>query len=289
MPKVQIRDIDIYYEVHGHGEDLLLIAGFAGSTRVWFRQIPELSRWYRVIAFDNRGSGESDKPDIPYSMSLFARDTVGLLDALDIDNAHIYGISMGGMIAQEFALRYPERVNSLTLGCTSCGGRQFVLPDQETLDFLLNIKHVGQLTPEERIIKTLPYSYTQEFIDRNPDIVQEYISIRVAQWPPLHSFLRQAEAVVTHNTYDRLPDIAAPTLVISGDADRQVPVENSKILASRIPGAELVILDNMGHGLPVEAAEEANNVVIDFLRRHPKAVLPAAGRRQGSFQPLRSV
>ena len=287
MSKVKVDNIDLYYEICGEGDELVLISGFAGSIDIWFRQIPELSQSYRVIAFDNRGCGRSDKPDVPYTMKLFAQDTAALLDNLKIDKAHIFGISMGGMIAQEFALSYPDRLISLVLGCTSCGGRHFILPDDETIDFLLNIKHVDSLTPEERARAALPYSFSQEFIRNRPDIIEQYISMRVEFWPPTHSFLRQAEAVVTHNTYDRLPRIVAPTLVISGSADRQVPVENAKILASNIPNAELFILDNMGHGFIVEAAEQTNKAIINFLKRQSRTPLRELNRPPGKLQTLR--
>ena len=288
MSKVKVDNISMYYEMCGEGETLVLISGFAGSIDIWFRQIPELSQSYRVIAFDNRGCGRSDKPDAPYTMKLFARDTAALLDKLDIDKAHIFGISMGGMIAQEFALSYPDRLMSLILGCTSCGGRHFILPDDETIDFLLNIKHVGSLTPEERARAALPYSFSEDFIRSRPDIIEQYISMRVEFWPPIHSFLRQAEAIMTHDTYDRLPRIVVPTFVMAGSADRQMPVENSKILASNIPNAELFILDNVGHGFIVEAAEQTNKAVVNFLKRQSRGNLRELNRISGKLQTLRS-
>jgi len=267
MPFVRADEIDIYYEVHGEGEPLLLIMGFTGTTEMWFRQLPELSRRYRVIAFDNRGSGRSDKPDVPYTMQMLTLDAACLLDALHVEQAHVYGVSMGGMIAQNLALLYPDRVLSLVLGCTSCGGGRFVLPEDGTIDFLMNWHRRDEVSPEERTRETLPYSLSQRFIDNNPEIVEQYISRTLEYWPPLYSFKRQAEAVLTHDTYDLLPRIKVPTLVISGGADRQVPVENSKILASRIPGARLVVLEGAGHAFFVEAAEQANTAILDFLGR----------------------
>jgi pimeloyl-ACP methyl ester carboxylesterase len=271
MPTVKLSDIGIYYETHGKGEPLVLIMGFTGTTEVWDCQIPDLSREYRVVAFDNRGSGRSDKPDIPYTMPMLAQDTAELLDALGIVTCHVYGVSMGGMIAQEFAIRCPERVISLALGCTSCGGEHFILPDEETMAFLLGMEHRGQLTPEEMVRESLPFAFTQGFIDNNSDMVEQYVSMQMEHWPPPHSFMRQVEAMMTHDTYDRLPQIKAPTLVISGGVDRQVPVENARVLASRIPDAELVILQNIGHAFFIEAAEQANEVILDFLGRHPIA------------------
>ncbi len=272
MPVAKVNGINMYYETHGEGEPIVLIMGLGGTAEMWFRQVPGLSKGHRVIAFDNRGVGRSDKPDVEYTMSMLAQDTAGLLDTLEIGAAHIYGVSMGGMVAQNFALRWPKRVLSLILGCTSCGGQHFILPDAEALDFLVSWHHRGQLTPEGRTRRLVPFNFSQEFISSRPAIVEQFISKTVQYWPPPHTFERQAQAVLTHDTYDRLPRIKAPTLVIAGSADRQVPVENSRILASRLPNAELVVLKNMGHGFFIEGAEEANREILRFLRQCARVV-----------------
>jgi len=273
MPTVKVSDIDMYYEIHGEGDALVLIRGFGSDSTGWFRQIPGLSLKYSVIAFDNRGTGRSDKPDIPYTIEMMARDTAGLLDALAIDAANVYGVSMGGMIAQEFALRYPERVINLILGCTHCGGTHSTKPDAEVLTFLLDFldtERVNRLTREEIARESLPFSLSREFIDSNPDIVEQFVA-KTLQYPtPPHVYKRHAEAVIGFDAYNRLPEIKAPTLVITGTADRLVPVENSRILDSTIPNAELVILENVGHQFFIEAAEDANKAILDFLRRHPR-------------------
>jgi 3-oxoadipate enol-lactonase len=267
MPTVKIGDISIYYEIHGEGEALVLIQGFGGNSGQWYREIPGLSREYRVVAFDNRGTGRSDKPDVPYTMQMFAQDIAGLFEALAIDAAHIYGVSMGGMIAQQFALRYPEKVISLILRGTTCGGAHSIPPDVEAMTHLFDLERMGQLTPEEAARESLPFLCSQEFIDNNPDIVEMFIAKAVEYVTPPHGYQRQAEAIMFHDTYDRLPQIKAPTLVISGTADRLVPFENSQLLAYRIPNAELVIFENVGHGF-IEAAEEASKAILDFLGRH---------------------
>ena len=267
MPTVKVGDISVYYEVHGEGEPLVLIMGYGHNSGHWFSQIPGLSQEYGVIAFDNRGTGRSDKPDIPYTIEMMARDAAGLLEALGIDAAHIYGVSMGGMIAQEFALRYPDKVISLILGCTTPGGRNGIMPDAEAM-LLFDTERMKRLTPEQGARETLPFLCNQEFIDNNPDIAEQYIAKTVEYVTPLHGYIRQAEAITAHDTYDRLPQIKAPTLVIAGTADRLVPVENSRILASKIPNAELVILENMGHFFFMEALEEASKAILDFLGHH---------------------
>ena len=268
MPTARVGDINIYYEIHGDGEPLVLIMGTGGHIGWWFRQVPVYSQEYRLVVFDNRGTGRSDKPDIPYTMEMMAGDIADLLEVIDIDAAHIYGVSMGGMIAQEFALHYPEKVISLILGCANCGVSNSIPPDEEAMTLLFDPERMQQLTPEERTTRILPSVYSQDFIDNNPDIIEQFVAKVVEYVAPVHGVQRQLEAEMGFDTYDRLPQIKAPTLVITGDADRMVPVENSTILASKIPNAELVILENIGHGFFIEAEEETNKVILDFLRRH---------------------
>ena len=268
MPTEKVGDINIYYEIHGEGEPLLLIMGYGANSRWWDPQIPVFSQEYQVVAFDNRGAGQSDKPDIPYTMEMMVGDTAGLLEVIGIDAAHVYGASMGGMIAQEFTLRHPDRVISLILGCTTPGGRNAVMPDEEAMTFLFDHDHRKGMTLEEQARELLPFLFSQEFIDRSPKFIDELIAGMLEYVTPLHGYQRQGEAIMGFNAYDRLPEIKAPTLVMAGTADRLIPVENSRIIASRIPGAELVIFENMGHGFLGEAVEEANKAVLDFLRRH---------------------
>lgn len=271
MSTVKVNDINIYYEIHGKGEALVLIMGYMANTAWWGWEVPIFSQQYRVVAFDNRGAGLSDKPDAPYSMEMMTADLAGLLEVIGINTAHIFGVSMGGMIAQHFVLRYPERVSSLILGCTSCGGQHSIVPDAEAMAVLADFEHMKKLTPEERGREMLTFLVSQEFIDKSRGSLKEAIAKMMEYPAPVHGAMRQAHAIWEHDTYERLPEIRVPTLVISGDADRLIPVENSRILASRIPGAELVILKNMGHGFIIEAADEANRAVIDFLRKHSRA------------------
>jgi len=270
MPVAKVGDINIYYEIHGKGEPLVLIYGYAGDSGLWFRQLPVLSKKYRVIAFDNRGVGRSDKPDIPYTMAMMAGDIAGLLDTVGIDAAHIFGISMGGMIAQHFALDYPQRVISLILGCTFCGGVHSIQPKPESVAALFDFERLKKMTPEEVVRQLIPFLFSQEFIEKNPGIVEQRVAKSLEYPLLLHGFTRQAEVIAGHDTYELLPRIKSPTLVVAGDNDRLIPVENSRILASRIPEAELVILKGPGHEFFIEDADEANRIVLDFLRRHKK-------------------
>ena len=274
MPVAKVGDINIYYEIHGKGEPLVLIYGYAGHSGLWFRQIPVLSKKYQVIVFDNRGAGRSEKPDAPYTVAMMARDVAGLLDVIGIDAAHIFGISMGGMIAQHFALSYPERVISLILGCTNCGGVHSIQPEPESLAALFDYEHFKKITTEEVVRQAMPFCYSQKFIEENPDIVDKRVVKQLEYPTPRHGAARQAEAVISHDTYELLPKIKSPTLVIAGDSDRLIPAENSRILASRIPEAELVVIKGAGHEFFIEDAEEANKTILDFLGRHNRGQKP---------------
>lgn len=270
MSTAKVGDINIYYEIRGKGEPLVLIYGYVGHSGLWFRQIPILSKKYRVIAFDNRGVGRSDKPDTPYTMAMMAGDIAGLLDTIGIDTAHIFGISMGGMIAQHFALNYPQRAISLVLGCTYCGGVRSILPKPEALAAFFDFERIQKMTPEEFVRQLMPFCFSQEFIEKNPDIVDKRVAKQLEYPTPAHGATRQAEAIMGHDTYELLPKIKLPTLVIDGDSDRLIPVENSRILASRIPKVELVIIKGAGHEFFIEDAEEVNKIVLGFLGRHKK-------------------
>ncbi len=267
MPTAKVGDINMYYEIHGEGEPLVLIMGLGGDTTRWFRILPVLAKEYRVIAFDNRGAGRTDKPDITYTMEMMSDDIAGLLDVIGIDAAHTFGISLGGMIAQNYALRHPGRIISVILGCTRCGGPHSISDDSEASS-ALNPELIDLLSPEERARAMLPFLWSQEFIDNNPELVEEQIAMSKENLIDPAGYTHQLEAANSHNTYDRLPEIKPPTLVIAGDADRLIPVENSRIIASRIPGAELVILEKMGHGFYTEALDETSRIIMDFMKRN---------------------
>jgi 3-oxoadipate enol-lactonase len=265
MPKVKVGDINMYYEIHGHGEPVVFIHGIGGNMKIWFRHIPVYSDEFKVIVFDNRGLGRSDAPDIPYTMAMLADDLAGLLDINRIISTHIIGLSLGGGVAQRFALRYPERVVSLTLVSTDCGLEYGI---QSKMENNTETERDSELTPEERRKKIALSTYSEGFIEKNPEIVQQYNKMFREYPPPLHGFRRLGDAFSNMNTYEKLPDIKAPTLILHGEDDKTILAENARLLASRIPGAELVIFKNIRHGVMYEAFEESNRVILDFLRRH---------------------
>ena len=268
MPVARVDDIDMYYEIEGEGEPLILIMGLGGDHFRWFRILPLLSQDYKVVTFDNRGVGKTDKPDISYTMEIMADDVAGLMDAIGIDKAHIFGISLGGMIAQNFALLHPGRIVSLMLGCTFCGGRHTVSNNNEgNSPGVLDPSLIETMLPEERVVEMLPALYSRQFIDNNPDFVNIQIEYAKNNPPDPVGYRRQLGAAGTHDTYDRLPEIKLPTLVIAGDEDVLIPADNSRIIASRIPNAELVILEGMGHGFYTEANKETARILMDFMKR----------------------
>jgi pimeloyl-ACP methyl ester carboxylesterase len=269
MPFKKVGDIKIYYETYGNGEPLVMISGCGADLSAWANQVPVLSLRYHVITLDNRGSGRSDKPDIPYTMQMMAADVAGLLDSIGIEAAHILGYSMGGAIAQEFALTYPGRTLTLILSCASpAGAPDVVLPEPQIMGLMFDPETITRLTPLEWSGKLLGCMCSQEFLDEHPHLVNEVMARQTEHPTPLHCIMRQVEAMLTARTYDRLSKIKAPTLVIGGTADRITPCENLRLLASKIPNSELVILENLGHGMFIEGAEQTNRVILTFLKRH---------------------
>ncbi len=267
MPKVKVGDINIYYEVNGEGEPLLLIAALSSDVTSWRFQTPEFSKKYRVIVFDNRGVGRTDSPDTPYSIEMMADDAVGLLDALDIEKVNVLGISMGGFIAQELALKYPRRVKSLILATTAANAPFLA---KHLWDTWVRLVQEG-VSWEIAWRNVMPWVYTDKFFE-NPEQVQMVIN-RILTYPyqqPAHAFARQATACAEHDTRDRISQITAPTLVLVGREDIYLPVKLSEELAAGIPNAELVVLEGGGHGFSGEIPEKFNQAVLDFLAKVEK-------------------
>lgn len=263
MSKVQVNGIDIYYEVKGSGEPLLLIAGFSSDLTIWSKMVSPLAEKYRVIVFDNRGVGRSSAPDSPYTIRQMADDTAGLLDEIQVDKAHVAGHSMGGMIAQEFALAYPQKVRSLMLLATCAK------PDERNRTI---IESWGELPRQvdaataARLI--LPWIYTSRFYTR-PGAVQQVIDLSLNNPfpPPPHGIFHQSRAIMGFDTADRLGQIRCPTLVLAGQEDILLPVRWSEELVRGIPGAELVVLEKTGHSLEIESAEAVAAAMMTFLAR----------------------
>jgi pimeloyl-ACP methyl ester carboxylesterase len=268
MPEVRVNDVQLHYDVQGSGDPLLMVMGLGASSATWNPElITNLARSFRVITYDNRGTGRSDKPDIPYSLEMFAADAVALLDALQLDRVHLFGVSMGGMIAQELALRYGPRLQTLTLGCTTFGGRNAVPPPPESIK-LLTAPRDGA-SEEEIIRRGWPLAYTPAFIRDHRATLEESIPRLLAHPTPVFAYKRHLDATYGLKTYDRLPTIATPTLVITGADDVLIPAKNAEILAQRIPGARLHIIRASGHAFFNETPAAFLNAFVPFAQSHP--------------------
>ena len=269
MPVAKVKDVNLYYEVHGEGEPLVLIMSYGFRSRHWFAIYDKLARAHRVIIFDNRGTGLSDKPDIPYTARMMADDVLGLMDVLGIKSTSLFGVSMGGMIAQEFAITYPQRLENLILGATSCGGQHALPIPQETVAFMFNPARAA-MTEEEKARDTIPWLWNKEFIDSHPEVVERFVATSI-EYPTTPATLsNQAHLLLTFESYERLKNIKAPTLIITGNKDRIMPPGNSQILVKKIEGAELEMIENAGHGFITDSTEHASKVILDFLHNHRK-------------------
>ncbi len=243
MPYAQCQGSRLYWEEHGSGTPILLIMGLSFTHQMWFRVLPRLDAAYRAVVFDNRGMGRSDCPRGPYTIRQMACDAVTVMDAAGVESAHIVGASMGGMVAQELALEYPERVRSLVLGCTTYSGLLGKWPHFLRGSWRALLYAEG--TPAERIEE-----------DRQVR--------RTCAWSA-QGFWAQFAAVLLWNSYRRLPRIRVPTLVLHGTEDHLVPPENGRVLASRIPGARFHLLPNAGHILITDQPELSTRLILDFL------------------------
>jgi 3-oxoadipate enol-lactonase len=249
--------VHLFHEVHGPEEapPLILLEGMGGDIPGWRRNIPVLARELRVIAYDFRGNGHSDEPPGPATMATFVEDTLALLDSLNVDRAHVYGQSFGGMVAQEMALTSPERVRTLILGCTHAGPRHA-------------LRGKSSKVPKGEPWRAM---YSPSFPDSHPEHVAEDLRIGGAQPKHTQGGRRQWEAMQGFDSFDRLPSLRLPALVLHRTGDQVIPVENAGLLAERIPGAELVLLEGAGHLYHSERAAEADAAVLDFVRKHEDA------------------
>ncbi|MGH2679940.1 MAG: alpha/beta hydrolase [Actinomycetota bacterium] len=248
--------VRLYHELHGRSDapPLILLEGMGGDIPGWRRNIPVLATELRVIAYDFRGNGNSDDPPGPATMETFVEDTLALLDALSIDRVHAYGQSFGGMVAQEMALTRPEHVRTLILGCTHAGPSRV-------------LRGATAKVPKGEAWRSM---YAPGFPYRHPEHVAEDLRIGAAQPKHPEGGRRQWEAMQGFDSFERLPGLRVPTLILHGTEDQAIPVENAKLLAERIPGAELVLLEGAGHLYHSEQPEAADAAVLDFIGRNER-------------------
>jgi pimeloyl-ACP methyl ester carboxylesterase len=280
---VKVNGIDLYYEIHGAGEPLVLIEGLGYSAWMWYKQIPSFSERYKVIVFDNRGAGNTDKPDAEYSTEIMADDASGLLRTLGIGQAHVLGVSLGGYIAQELALRHPDLVKSLVLVSTNSGTGKPIGRNSHPWNGFLKfwgflpgmLEMSGKagmpprleygLTKEERIRHGLSLAFTPEYFKDHPDEIDRIVKWRLDNPQPGYAWTRQMMAGLKFDSAARAGEIKAPAIVINGTEDRIVSPESAQELSESIPDSKYIPIEGSGHLLFIERSEEFNEAVLGFL------------------------
>ena len=260
MPKIQSNGINLYYEIHGEGQPLLFIHGLGSSVRDWEFQVTEFSKSYKVITFDLRGHGQSDKPAGPYSMAMFAADVTGLLRGLGIDRAHVVGLSLGGGVAFQLAVDSPSMLKSLTIVNSTpellvhSFKDQLMVWQRIAIVKLLGMKKMGEVLSKRLFIKPEQEDIRQTFVTRWAENDQR-------------AYLHAMRALVGWSVSARIGSISCPTLIIAADQDYS-PISDKEEYTARIPGAQLVIIPDSRHATPVEHPEEFNLVLKKFLAEH---------------------
>jgi 3-oxoadipate enol-lactonase len=259
MPYAINGNVKIYWDEQGQGQPVLLIMGLGYPSGMWFRTRPTLSEHYRTIALDNRGVGKSDAPPGPYTIAEMADDAAAVIRASGRERVHAFGVSLGGMIAQELALRHPDLLKSLVLGCTTAGGPTATPADPAILAVLMAR---GNMSPEEGVRAMIPFIYDES---TPREKVEDDLKVRLQTFPAPAAYFAQVQAAGAFNSYDRLPELRIKTLVIHGENDRLIPAANGKLLAEHIPGAKLVMLPNASHIFVTDQPDAAQQALLEFL------------------------
>jgi pimeloyl-ACP methyl ester carboxylesterase len=263
MDYINVNDLKICYSLKGEGYPIVLIMGFTAGMDWWDSElIDALAEKYSVLIFDNRGAGRTVTPaDGDFSINMFADDTAALMDALSLEKAHVFGFSMGGIIAQALTLRYPDKVNKLVLGGTCCGGKETLLADPAVIKKLMDAD--GGI--EGSFSRTLELMFPEEFISANSGFSKDFRERYMAAPVSGHNARRQLAAIMKRGTYPDLPGIKSSTLVVTGTEDILIPPQNSHILAERIPHAELIEYEGAGHCFMSPKREEFLKDIFEFL------------------------
>ena len=273
MPLASVNGVKIYYETHGEGEALMLISGTGASCDGWRKyQVPAFAKHHKVVIFDHRGVGKSDKPDETYSTRGFAADAVGLMEFLGIVRCSFIGHSMGGRVAQWIALDYPQRIYALVL--SSSGSGKFSASTEVVRG--LPLKQTEAMVKQgyedwwTKHLSDADFMFPMDVREQHDELMRERRALAQGAMPPLRPYLRHVIARQQHETTDLLRNIKAPTLVIVGGKDVNVGgtgnhLESSKVLAERIPNAELVVIEGAAHGYMWQYPENANSVMMNFI------------------------
>ena len=249
--------VNLRYEIHGSGHPLILIVGFGATLDLWSDDfVGPLAEFFQVIIFDNRGVGGSTAPDGRMSMEIYAQDVIKLMDSLGLAKAHVLGISMGGMIAQQLAVSYPDRISKLVLGATSCSAK--FIRKNPRIASLLVLKWAPRIAMRALLSK--------EFIATQPALVERLLQVSRAHPASASTMKRQSKAVKHYDLAENVSAIAAPTLIMAGTDDQIINHENSDILAAKIRHSQLIKYLGVGHIFPLERRAEAHMAIIKFLK-----------------------
>lgn len=267
MPRVRSDDVSVHYTVDGPpaGSTVLLLEGLGYGRWMWDWLTDEFDDEFRVVRPDNRGTGDSDTPDGPYSIGTMADDVMAVLNDLDVDEVHVVGASMGGMIAQQLALA-DERVVSLVLLCTTPGGENAVETPPEVLDHVFSVP--DEAGPREAVRHRMEPAISDGFDDREPELVSEIVDARLEGDAGPQGREAQAAAVAAFDVADRLDELDVPTLVLHGTDDRVLPVENAELLADGVDNATVDRIDGGSHLFFIEERDTVNPRIREFLGEH---------------------
>ncbi|MBY8987292.1 MAG: alpha/beta hydrolase [Candidatus Lokiarchaeota archaeon] len=270
-----INGIRICYQIHGEGYPVVLIHGFGSKKESFMAQIPVLSQEFKIISFDNRGSGKSERPDIPYTMEMFVDDIGGLMDYLKISKAHLIGLSLGGMIGLNFVLKFPNRVSKLVLINTLAQ-----IPDDFDSETYINSKikalELAKKDPELSFWQSTQFGFYHKFrlkMKANPKekfyglwSVEDILSYYKTDRPTAQDVRNIASSFKTHKAYEKLHEIKHKTLLLAASHDRLVPKEKMLEIHKKMPNSTYEIIEKAGHESPKEKAPEVNKAIIKFLK-----------------------
>ncbi|HJU29436.1 MAG TPA: alpha/beta fold hydrolase [Candidatus Binataceae bacterium] len=262
MMRARVNGVELAYELRGAGAPMVMIHGAQGDQSMFDDMAASFARRFQVLTFDQRGSGLSEKPEMDYTIALLADDTAALMDHVGFAAADVVGASMSGPIAQELALRHPHKVRSLVLGCTTPGGPKAVRIGGNAFASAYSTQ---PMSAEERGRALAEAAFTKGYIDRHPEIIPAMIEARRRRPIDPGALDRRMKAVLKFDAYDRLHQIDCPTLVITGREDALISWENSRILADRIPKAQLKIIESAGHCFWLEQPAQSNQSIEGFL------------------------
>ncbi len=264
---MKVRSFDgtlINYEVYGDGIPIILVMGMGGSLYDWPPYLVDfLSKTHKVIIFDNRGAGLSDKPDFPYTMEMYTKDIISIMDATSLKKAHLFGISMGGSIVMDFSFRHEDRLISAGFGCSTFGGKYCVPANREKIEELLDMSSKS----EEEIFRIKCETlFTREFIEKNQKLLREWFLRIKPYMPPEFAVKNQFHSLFTlKGAYYKLAELSVPAICVTGKQDKIVPYKNSELICKRVKRCKLIIYEDAGHGFVWEKMEQFASDYLAFI------------------------